>query len=286
MAQFLPNELDNSRLYAYLSSAVAPRPIAFASTLDSQGKRNLSPFSFFNVFSSNPPVLIFSPVNRGRDGSQKDTLLNLKEVPEVVINVVNYSMVHQMSLSSTEYPRGVDEFEKAGFTALKSDLVKPFRVAESPVQFECKVQQIIPLGTTGGAGNLVLAQVVKIHINDALLDEKSHIKHRELDLVARMGANWYCRVSEAMFEVPKPLSTIGMGVDALPDEIKTSAVLTGNDLGKLATFETLPDAESVQQFVSSLKDFDAANTESKHRLAQHFLNLNETAKAWKVLLAK
>lgn len=286
MANFSPKELDNSRLYAYLSSAVAPRPIAFASTVDQQGRRNLSPFSFFNVFSSNPPILVFSPVNRGRDGSQKDTLLNVKEVPEVVINMVNFNMVQQMSLSSTEYPRGVDEFEKAGFTAQKSDLVKPARVAESPVQFECKVQNIMALGTSGGAGNLIVAEVLKIHINDALLDEQGHIKHKELDLVARMGANWYCRASEAMFEVPKPLTSIGMGVDALPPEIKSSSVLTGNDLGKLATFETLPDAESVQQFVSSLKDFDATDTVSKHRLAQHFLNLDKTAKAWKILLAK
>lgn len=286
MATFLPQDLDSSRLYAYLSSAVAPRPIAFASTIDANGRRNLSPFSFFNVFSSSPPILVFSPVNRGRDGSQKDTLLNVKEVPEVVINIVNYAMVQQMSLSSTEYPRGVDEFEKAGFTALKSDCVKPFRVAESPVQFECKVQQIISLGKGGGAGNMVVAEVVKIHIKDELLDPNGHLRHEALDLVARLGANWYCRASDALFEVPKPLSKIGMGVDQLPRHILNSPVLTGNDLGKLATFDTLPDEESVRQFVSSLQNFEALKMESRHQLAQDFLNRNEISNAWKVLLAK
>ncbi|MBU2526541.1 MAG: flavin reductase family protein [Bacteroidetes bacterium] len=283
---FLASELDNSRLYAYLSSAVAPRPIAFASTIDAHGNPNLSPFSFFNVFSSSPPILVFSPVNRGQDGSQKDTLLNVQEVPEVVINVVNYEMVQQMSLSSTAYPKGINEFVKSGFSAQPSDLVKPFRVAESPVQFECKVTQILPLGQGGGAGNLVVCEVVKIHIKENLIDTNGHLKHQQLDLVSRMGANWYCRASHAMFEVPKPLAAMGIGVDQIPKEIRHSHILTGNDLGKLATLEKIPDTVSAKQFVSSLKGFpQAANTENRHRLAQEYLDKNEIENAWKILLA-
>ncbi len=226
-----PKSLSTSKLHSYLLSAVAPRPIAFASTVDADGNPNLSPFSFFNVFSANPPIMIFSPARRVRDNTTKHTLENAEITKEVVINVVNYDMVHQMSLSSTEYPEGVNEFEKAGFTMLKSDIVKPFRVAEAPVQFECKVNDIIKLGTEGGAGNLIICEVVKLHIDDEILDENGAIDQRKLDLVARAGGSYYSRAKDGFFEIPKPISTLGIGVDSFPDHVKNSMILTGNDLG-------------------------------------------------------
>ncbi|MFM8964428.1 MAG: flavin reductase family protein, partial [Sphingomonadales bacterium] len=227
-----PKELTVQRLHQLLLGAVGPRPIAFASTLDADGRANLAPFSFFNVFSANPPVLVFSPARSGRTGQSKDTFNNAKAVPEVVINVVNYPMVHQMSLASSPYAPDVNEFVKAGFTALASEKVKPFRVAEAPVQFECKIQQIIELGQDGGAGNLIICEVVQLHIQENLLTENGLIDQHKIDLVARMGGDWYCRANnQSMFEIKKPITTCGIGYDALPQDIKNSQILSANNLG-------------------------------------------------------
>lgn len=285
-----PKYISPVKLQGYLQSAVAPRPIAFASTLDENGTPNLSPFSFFNVFSSNPPILIFSPARRVRNNTVKHTLINAQNTKEVVINVVNYDIVQQMSLSSTEYPDGVNEFLKSGLTMLPSDVVKPFRVAESPVQFECKVNDVIALGDQGGAGNLVICEVVKIHINEAVLDKDGLIDQHKIDLVARMGANWYSRSNVGMFEVEKPLTTLGVGVDAIPNFVKESPIFNGNDLGKLGNVEAIPTEEEIAIFVQSnftVKAVLSADDEvKKQRLAKDFLDQNDTISAWKVLLAK
>ena len=285
-----PKDISPVKLQGYLQSAVAPRPIAFASTLDENGTPNLSPFSFFNVFSSNPPILIFSPARRVRNNTVKHTLINAQNTKEVVINVVNYDIVQQMSLSSTEYPDGVNEFLKSGLTMLPSDVVKPFRVAESPVQFECKVNDVIALGDQGGAGNLVICEVVKIHINEAILDKDGVIDQHKIDLVARMGANWYSRSNVGMFEVEKPLTTLGVGVDAIPNFVKESPIFNGNDLGKLGNIEAIPTEEEIAIFVQSnftVKAVLSADDEvKKQRLAKDFLDQNDTISAWKVLLAK
>lgn len=285
-----PKDISPVKLQGYLQSAVAPRPIAFASTLDENGTPNLSPFSFFNVFSSNPPILIFSPARRVRNNTVKHTLINAQNTKEVVINVVNYDIVQQMSLSSTEYPDGVNEFLKSGLTMLPSDVVKPFRVAESPVQFECKVNDVIALGDQGGAGNLVICEVVKIHINEAVLDKDGLIDQHKIDLVARMGANWYSRSNVGMFEVEKPLTTLGVGVDVIPNFVKESPVFNGNDLGKLGNVEAIPTEEEIAIFVQSnftVKAVLSADDEvKKQRLAKDFLDQNDTISAWKVLLAK
>lgn len=273
-----PEDYSVAEFQRYLQSAVVPRPIAFASTVDKAGNINLSPFSFFNLFSTNPPVLVFSPSRRGRDNTTKHTLENVKEVPEVVINVVSYSIVQQTSLASTEYPRGVNEFEKSGLTPLPSVRVTPPRVKESPVSFECVVENIISLGALGGAGNLVVCRVVLMHISEEVLDERGMIDPHKLDPVARLGDNWYCRVTaESLFVVPKPLRTIGMGVDRLPEEIRTSPVLTGNDLGKLANVEKLPEPDTTPVF--------AAGWEARHRLAHELLEKGDVPGAWKVLLS-
>ena len=285
-----PKAISPVKLQGYLQSAVAPRPIAFASTLDENGTPNLSPFSFFNVFSSNPPILIFSPARRVRNNTVKHTLINAQNTKEVVINVVNYDIVQQMSLSSTEYPDGVNEFLKSGLTMSPSDVVKPFRVAESPVQFECKVNDVIALGDQGGAGNLVICEVVKIHINEAVLDKDGLIDQHKIDLVARMGANWYSRSNVGMFEVEKPLTTLGVGVDAIPNFVKESPIFNGNDLGKLGNVEAIPTEEEIAIFVQSnftVKAVLSADDEvKKQRLAKDFLDQNDTISAWKVLLAK
>ena len=244
-----PKEESTGRNHQYLLGAVGPRPIAFASTVDEKGRPNLSPFSFFNVFSANPPILVFSPARRGRDNTVKHTYLNAKSTKEVVINIVNFDMVQQMSLSSKEYAEGMNEFEKAGFTMLKSDLVKPFRVAESPAQLECKINEVIELGNEGGAGNLVICEVVKMHFHESILDEHGFIDQHKIDQVARMGGNWYSRANMGMFEVPKPLSTLGIGVDEISENIKRSKVLTGNDLGKLGNVEALPSQEEIEDFL-------------------------------------
>jgi len=276
-------------VHGHLLSAISPRPIAFASTVDAQGRPNLSPFSFFNVFGANPPIVIFSPARRVRGNTTKHTLANAKEVDEVVINIVNYNMVQQMSLSSTEYAEGVNEFEKAGLTMLKSDLVKPFRVAESPVQLECKVKQIVETGTEGGAGNLIICEVVKIHINKNVLDENGSIDQHKIDTVARMGGNWYSRANMGMFEVEKPLRTLGIGVDNLPQTIRESKILTGNDLGRLGNVETLPTKELIEDYIikNSLGEFvKNATVEDLHKQAKQHLENNNTTNAWYILLAK
>jgi flavin reductase (DIM6/NTAB) family NADH-FMN oxidoreductase RutF len=239
-----PKEVSTGVLHSYLLGAIAPRPIAFASTIDKEGKVNLSPFSFFNVFGANPPILIFSPARRGRDNTVKHSYENVLEVPEVTINIVDYAMVQQMSLASTEYPKGVNEFVKAGLTEIASEKVKPPRVADAPASFECKVLQVIPTGIEGGAGNLIICEVVLVHIANRVLDANGKIDPFKLDAVARMGGDWYCRANgDALFTVPKPLEKIGIGIDQLPDEIRLSKVLTGNELAMLANIEALPLAK-------------------------------------------
>jgi len=237
---------------------------------------NLSPYSFFNVFSAKPPIMVFSPARRVKDNTVKHTLENILETKEVVINIVSYAMVQQMSLSSTEYPKGVNEFVKAGFTQLPSEMVKPPRVAEAPVQFECKVNEVISLGNHGGAGNLIIAEVLKLHMQESILDEKGVIDPLKIDTVARMGGNWYSRAKEGVFEVPKPLSSLGIGVDALPAPIKNSTILTGNDLGMLGNVEQLP--EGAQQFASTaLED---------HQKAHELLVQGKLQEAWNILIKK
>ncbi|MBN4070450.1 flavin reductase family protein [Olleya sp. AH-315-F22] len=289
MTSFEPKDLSVGKLHGYLLSAVAPRPIAFASTIDAKGNPNLSPFSFFNVFSANPPIMIFSPARRVRNNTTKHTLENAESTKEVVINVVNYDLVQQASLSSTEYPEGVNEFEKAGLTMLKSDIVKPFRVAESPVQFECKVNDIIKLGNEGGAGNLIICEVVKLHIDDEVLNEDKTINQEKLDLVARAGSSYYSRAKKGFFEIPKPLSTLGIGVDSFPDHIKNSMILTGNDLGMLGNIEALPTKEDVQQFINDLEErypkIKEASHREKHKQARNFLSFGDVESAWKLLLS-
>ena len=241
------------------------------------------PFSFFNIFSSNPPIVVFSPAYSGRTGAPKDTLLNVLEVPECVINLVNYNMVQQTSLASSPFPRGVNEFEKSGFTPLASELVKPFRVKESPVQLECKVTKVKELGKAGGAGNLVICEIIRIHINESVLSTDNQIDTKKIDLVARMGDNWYCRASgDALFEVKKPITSIGVGYDQLPAEVKNSKVLTGNNLGLLGSIEQIPSTEEVLVFKHNLKPF--ANLEERHTYAQSLLELNQVKEAWMVLL--
>lgn len=236
-----PKAISTGQLHGYLLGAIAPRPIAFASTVDAEGRVNLSPFSFFNVFGSNPPVLIFSPARRVRDNTTKHTLQNVEAVPEVVVNIVNYAMVEQMSLSSTEYPAGVNEFAKAGLTQVPSDIVQPPRVGEAPVAFECQVQQVIATGTEGGAGNLIIAEVVKIHIRTEYLNEDGFLDLDKLDLVGRMGGSYYVRAAgDALFEIPKPLRTLGIGVDSLPPAVQRSRILTGNQLGRLGNLAAWP----------------------------------------------
>lgn len=285
-----PKEISTGKTHQYLLGAVGPRPIAFASTVDKEGRPNLSPFSFFNVFSANPPILVFSPARRGRDNTVKHTYLNAKVTKEVVINIVNFDMVQQMSLSSTEYAEGVNEFDKAGFTMLKSDVVKPFRVQESPAQFECKINEIVELGEEGGAGNLVICEVVKMHFHESILDETGFIDQHKIDQVARMGGNWYSRANLGMFEVPKPLSTLGIGVDSISEEIRKSTVLTGNDLGKLGNVEAFPTEKEIQEFLNEnpeAKDLiNSGEIEKIHKEAQEYLENHEPAKAWKLLLAK
>ncbi|TXE09002.1 flavin reductase family protein [Gelidibacter salicanalis] len=289
MITFDPKDLSTGKLHGYLLSAVAPRPIAFASTVDEDGNPNLSPFSFFNVFSANPPILIFSPARRVRDNSVKHTLENVEATREVVINVVNYDLVHQASLSSTEYEKDVNEFEKAGLTMLKSDVVKPFRVAESPIQMECKVNDIIKLGTEAGAGNLVICEVVKLHISKDVLDENDLINQEKLDLVARAGGNYYNRAKNGFFEIPKPLRTLGIGIDAMPDEIKNSMIFTGNDLGMLGNVETFPTPEEINDFVENIEEHHSniknMTHREKHKMAQNYLSYGDVDSAWKLLLS-
>ena len=289
MLSILPQEVSTGKLHGYLLSAVSPRPIAFASTVDDLGNVNLSPFSFFNVFSANPPILVFSPARRVRDNTTKHTLENILITKEVVINIVNYDMVQQMSLSSTEYPAGVNEFLKSGLTEVASDIVKPPRVQEAPVQFECKVNDVIALGNQGGAGNLIIAEVVKLHIKETILDADGKIDANKIDAVARMGGNWYNRSREGMFEVIKPIKTRGIGVDALPISIKNSTILTGNDLGILGNSERIPTTNEVKEYLSLKveKSFDiqTSTKENIHKQAQDMLQKGTILDAFKLLLA-
>lgn len=267
-----PKDIPAMQLQAILQTAVSPRPIALASTVDENGNPNLSPFSFFNVFSSNPPILVFSPARRVRDNTTKHTLENVLKVPEVVIGIVNYPIVHQVSLSSTEYGNGVNEFIKSGFTMKEAKDIRPMLIEECPVNFECQVQEVKPLGTEGGAGNLVICEVVKIHIREEYLNEKTGlIDQLKLDMVARLGGNWYSMNNASnLFEVPKPLATIGIGFDALPEPILQSKILTGNDLGMLANVEQLPEGRF-------------RTDESAHREAQELLRAQKVEEAWQVL---
>jgi len=290
MLSINPNEISVAKLHGYLLGSVAPRPIAFASTIDTEGNPNLAPFSFFNVFSANPPIMVFSPARSVRDNTTKHTLDNCISTKEVVINVVNYDMVHQMSLASTAYAKGVNEFEKSGFTMLKSEKIAPFRVAESPVQFECKVTEVVALGKEGGAGNMIICEVVKVHIQENILDTDGRIDQHKLDLVARAGGSFYSRAKEGFFEIPKPIATLGIGVDAIPEHIKNSNILTGNDLGMLGNVEQIPSNEEVAAFEKQTMEccphILKANQEDMHKKAQDYLEKGDVATAWKILLIK
>ncbi|MDC0580240.1 flavin reductase family protein [Bacteroidia bacterium] len=273
-----PKELTVPKLHQYLLGSIGPRPIAFASTIDKDGHRNLAPFSFFNVFSANPPILIFSPARSGRTNTNKDTYHNVKNIPEVVINVVTYAMVNQMSLASSPFDITVDEFKKSGFTPIASDTIQPYRVLESPIQIECKVIEIKELGENGGAGNLIFCEVLKMHIDDSVLDDNGMVDQQRIDLVSRMGGNWYCRAdSHSMFEIDKPLTTIGIGVDVLPRSIRENKDLTGNELGKLGMMESIPSEE---ERLNILNHYTGLITLSE---AKRSLELNHVALAYAIL---
>lgn len=287
-----PGSISTKDFHALLLGSVSPRPICFASTVDAEGRPNLAPFSFFNVFGSRPPILVFSPARRVRDNTTKHTLQNIEATREVVVNMVSYSMVQQQSLASCEYPEGVNEFEKAGFTALPSDIVRPFRVKESPVNLECKVLDIIYTSQEGGAGNLIICEVVKMHIDDAVLDEKGMIDPHKIDLVARMGGDYYCRASgDSVFTVPKPNLELGIGIDKLPESIRTSRILTGNDLGILGNCTAIPVvSDNIQD--ARLKEiyntYEAGSeqlTDALHKYARELIGRQETELAWQVLLS-
>ncbi|MBQ4915960.1 flavin reductase family protein [Maribacter sp. MMG018] len=281
-----PNNVPQQQLHAYLLSAVAPRPICFASTVDKEGNVNLSPFSYFNIFSINPPIMIFSPNRSGRDGSLKHTHENVLEVPEVVINIVNYPMVEQMSLASTSYDKGVNEFKKSGFTQIESTKVKPPRVAEAPVAIECSVTEVIELADTPGAGNLILAKVELVHMNTDYLDADGNLDTQKLDLVGRMGGNWYTRSSgDSLFEIPKPIRNKGIGVDQLPIAVRESNVLTGNNLGRLGNLESLPSKEAMDAIAAlpEVGEVMADSTVKVHQLAQRWLQEGKTEDALALL---
>ena len=286
----LPKETPTKDLHQYLLGSIAPRPIAFVSTIDKDGKINLAPFSFFNVFSAKPPIVVFSPAYSGKTGLSKNTLDNVKEHPECVINVVNYSMVHKMNLASSPYPKGINEFEKAGFTPIPSEFVKPPRVLESPVQLECKVQQIIELGKEGGAGNLVIAEVLLLHINDNILNDEKMIDPRKIDLVSRMNGNWYCRANgDALFELPKLDSEIVVGIDAIPEYAKQSGIFSESDLIKLASEKSLPSDEYIKKLKNDIQNELSTLPTEKLYLnlclhAKECLQKNELSKAWQYLL--
>ncbi|MFZ9235149.1 MAG: flavin reductase family protein [Algoriphagus sp.] len=296
MKTIQPKDLSTPELQALLQGAVAPRPIAFVSSINRAGAVNLSPFSFFNLFSANPPILVFSPSRRVRDKSTKHTLENVLEVPEVVIHVVGHSLVEQMSLASTEYAKGVNEFVKAGLTEVPSNLVAPPRVKEAPLAFECRVNQVISLGEEGGAGNLVICEVLQIHLDERILDASGAIAPLKLDPVARLGGNWYTKITaESLFQIPKPLTTLGIGVDQIPEEIRFSPILTGNNLGRLGNVEQLPSSEELAAFgqtteMLELKKRFQRDPESwidhLHRWAQEELESGNVELAWKILLQK
>ncbi|MBK8609680.1 MAG: flavin reductase family protein [Chitinophagaceae bacterium] len=276
----------------YLQHAIAPRPICFASTIDKVGNVNLSPFSFFNLFSSNPPVVIFSPARRVRDNTTKHTLENVLEVPEVVINMVDYDMVQQMSLASCEFPKGTNEFTKAGFTEEKATLISPPMVKESKVKLECKVLEVKPLGSEGGAGNLVICEVLCMHIDDSILDENNKIDQTKLHLVARLGGDWYAKIDESnLFKVAKPNMQLGIGIEALPETIRKSKVLTGNNLGQLANVSEMPfiDPAFTDDKLKNIIQYYSINPDDMdvelHRYAKELLEAGKVMEAWQILLA-
>lgn len=266
--EIIPGELKTADLHGFLLGAVSPRPIAFASTIDSMGRKNLAPFSFFNVFSANPPVMIFSPARRVRDNSTKDTLQNVLEVPEVGIHVVSRDLLMQMNLASNEFPSDVDEFVKAGLTPIPSDLIRPYRIAESMVQMECEVFEIKPLSPNAGAGNLIFCRLLKMHIHKSVLDANGKISPALLNPVARLGGDWYCEVNAGnLFEVEKPSRIPGIGIDALPPSIRNSRILTGNDLGQLGNTEKLPDANEIREILNANPQWKGKHDEETfHRL--------------------
>ena len=269
---------ETAGLYQHLSAAVTPRPIAFVSTVDSEGNENLSPFSFFNVFSINPPILVFSPVRRVRNNTSKHTLENVKQIKECVISLVTEEIAQQVSLASCDFDNETNEFEKAGFTAIKSDSIRPSRIKESPINFECKVNKVISLGKEGGAGSLVLCEVLKMHIDESILDENNSIDPFKLNIVSRLGANWYGKTNkDSLYEIAKPISRMGMGIDNLPEEIRSSKVLTGNELAILASAENIPVKKEF-----TLRD--KKNTEEKHILAKELLSQGKAEDAWQILL--
>ena len=287
-------EMGIPKAHHYLLSAVGPRPICFASTLDKKGNPNLAPFSFFNVFSSNPPIAVFSPSRSGRTGKHKDTFNNIQEINEVVINLVDFKMVEQMSLASSPYEPKVNEFIKSGFTPIESELIKPFRVKEAPIQMECKVIEIKKLGDNNGAGNLIICKILKMHISEDILDNNQMIDQEKIDLVARMGGDWYCRTDKrSMFKITKPITSKGIGFDQIPEEILNSKILSGNDLGKLGGIEILPNETEVNDFklvelselFISLEDDANALEIALHKKAKEFLAKNELEAAWKTLLS-
>ncbi|MCX7727957.1 MAG: flavin reductase family protein [Bacteroidia bacterium] len=286
----VPKDTPTKDLHQYLLGGIAPRPIAFVSTIDKNGHVNLAPFSFFNVFSAKPPIVVFSPAYSGKTGLSKNTLDNVKEHPECVINVVNYAIVHKMNLASSPYPKGVSEFEKAGFTPILSDIVKPPRVKESPVQMECKIQQIIELGKEGGAGNLVIAEVLRIHIDDKVLDDNKMIDPRKIDLVSRMNGNWYCRANgDALFELNKLDSEVVVGIDAIPSYVKELNILSETELVKLASEKELPTEQEIQTLRNEIeKKLNILSKENFYSnlclLAKEELKKNNVREAWKYLL--
>jgi len=287
MLKIDPNTYGNQKLFKLLLGGIAPRPIAFASTVDKNGNHNLAPFSFYNAFGVNPSTLIFSPSRRGRDNSTKHTLDNLKEVPEVVINAVSYNMVQQMSLSSTEYEKGVNEFVKSGLTPIESTKVKPLRVGESPLQFECRVREIIETSGKPGSGNLVVCEIVYIHLDESILDTNGDIDPDKIDLVGRLGGDYYVRTSgNSKFIVPKPLTSLGIGVDALPEHIRLSRYLTGNELGQLGNLESLPSEKEIATLqkdsnIQSLK----SDIKSLHEYASSLISANKTKEALTILMS-
>ncbi len=289
-----PKDIPVPKLHHYLLGSIGPRPICFASTVDANGVGNIAPFSFFNVFSANPPIAIFSPARSGRTNTTKDTYNNVKQVPEVVINVVNYSIVYQMSLASSPYPPEISEFDKSGLTPVPSELVRPFRIKESPVQLECKVVEVKELGNEGGAGNLIICEIIKLHISEDVLNEDQMVDQKKIDLVARMGGNWYCRADQnSMFEIEKPITTCGIGYDQIPEEIRNSKVLTGNDIGQLGGIEELPNETDVNEYkLMTLSDLfiefedNATQLELElHKLSKKLLEKNKLEEAWLTLLA-
>lgn len=287
------SELPIMQKQAWLQHAIAPRPICFASTIDEAGNINLSPFSFFNLFSSNPPIVVFSPARKGRDNTTKHTLDNVLAVPECVINMVDYSMVQQMSLSSCEYPKGVDEFIKAGFTKEAATMVKPPMVKEAKIKLECKINEVKSLGDQGGAGQLVIAEVLCMHIDDSILNaEGTMIDQTKLELVARLGGDWYCKVnSDNLFKVAKPNTALGIGIDAIPESIKNSSILTGNHLGQLGNVNELPSIDPAfhDDRLKNIIQYYSINPnemeQELHKYAADLLNQEKVQEAWQILLS-